>query len=60
MTTPAPGENRADRPRRVVLLAQNETGYDNLMKLNTCLYVDKHDGGAAGDAGRARGACRTG
>ncbi len=29
-------------PAPVVLLAQNETGYENLMKLNTCLYVDKN------------------
>ncbi|ARE39748.1 DNA polymerase III alpha subunit [Rhodovulum sp. P5] len=25
-----------------MLLAQNEAGYGNLMKLNSCLYVDKH------------------
>ncbi len=25
----------------IVLLAQNETGYLNLMKLNSCLYIDK-------------------
>ena len=39
----APGE----KPRAsaaVVLLAQNESGYLNLMKLNSCLYIDK--GGA--------------
>ena len=39
----APGE----KPRAaasVVLLAQNEAGYLNLMKLNSCLYIDK--GGA--------------
>ncbi len=28
-------------PAGVVLLAQNEAGYLNLMKLNSCLYVDK-------------------
>ncbi|MCH2164051.1 MAG: DNA polymerase III subunit alpha [Marinovum sp.] len=28
-------------PAGVVLLAQNEAGYENLMSLNTCLYVDK-------------------
>ncbi len=39
----APGE-RQKRPAPVVLLAQSETGYENLMKLNSCLYVDKHDG----------------
>ncbi|MBM1816301.1 DNA polymerase III subunit alpha [Pseudosulfitobacter pseudonitzschiae] len=35
-----------DRPRLpagLVLLAQNETGYENLMKLNSCLYL-KGDG----------------
>ena len=31
-------------PAPVVLLAQNEAGYKNLMKLNSCLYIDK--GGA--------------
>ncbi len=41
--TPAQGET-AKPPAPLVLLAQNETGYENLMKLNTCLYVDKHDG----------------
>ncbi|PIE08716.1 MAG: DNA polymerase III subunit alpha [Rhodobacterales bacterium] len=40
---PAPGET-AKPPAPLVLLAQNETGYENLMQLNTCLYVDKHDG----------------
>ena len=36
----APGEKpRATAP--VVLLAQNEAGYLNLMKLNSCLYIDK-------------------
>ncbi|WP_414898562.1 DNA polymerase III subunit alpha [Rhodovulum sp. YEN HP10] len=35
----APGEApRAPAP--VVLLAQNEAGYGNLMKLNSCLYLD--------------------
>ncbi|MEO6300290.1 MAG: DNA polymerase III subunit alpha, partial [Paracoccaceae bacterium] len=39
----APGEKpRATAP--VVLLAQNEAGYMNLMKLNSCLYID--NGGA--------------
>jgi DNA polymerase-3 subunit alpha len=36
----APGEEPKP-PAPVVLLAQNEAGYENLMKLNTCLYVDK-------------------
>jgi DNA polymerase-3 subunit alpha len=35
---------RPRAPAPVVLLAQNERGYENLMKLNSCLYVDK--GGA--------------
>ncbi len=35
-----PGERPKD-PAPVVLLAQSETGYEHLMKLNTCLYVDK-------------------
>ncbi|MEZ5887122.1 MAG: DNA polymerase III subunit alpha [Paracoccaceae bacterium] len=34
-----PGE-RPRPPAPVVLLAQNETGYQNLMKLNSCLYLD--------------------
>jgi DNA polymerase-3 subunit alpha len=37
---PAPGE-RAKDPAPVVLLAQSETGYENLMRLSSCLYVDK-------------------
>jgi len=28
-------------PAPMVFLAQNETGYENLMKLNSCLYLDK-------------------
>ena len=36
----APGE-KPRLPAPVVLLAQNETGYMNLMKLSSCLYVDK-------------------
>ena len=35
-----PGERPRD-PAAVVLLAQSETGYENLMKLNSCLYIDK-------------------
>ena len=35
-----PGE-REKAPAPIVLLAQNEQGYENLMKLNSCLYVDK-------------------
>ncbi len=37
---PQPGE-RAKEPAPLVLLAQTEKGYENLMKLNSCLYVDK-------------------
>ena len=36
----APGEKPRD-PAPVVLLAQNETGYGHLMKLNSCAYLDK-------------------
>ncbi|MCM2563651.1 DNA polymerase III subunit alpha [Lutimaribacter sp. EGI FJ00015] len=35
-----PGQ-RPKAPAPVVLLAQNETGYENLMRLSTCLYVGK-------------------
>ncbi|MGI3169129.1 DNA polymerase III subunit alpha [Pseudooceanicola sp. C21-150M6] len=35
-----PGE-KPKLPAPVVLLAQNETGYENLMRLNSCLYIDK-------------------
>jgi DNA polymerase-3 subunit alpha len=37
---PEPGEKQKD-PAPVVLLAQSETGYENLMRLSSCLYVDK-------------------
>ncbi|WP_342076800.1 DNA polymerase III subunit alpha [Yoonia sp. SS1-5] len=36
---PEPGR-RPDDPAPIVLLAQNETGYENLMKLNSCAYLD--------------------
>ncbi len=36
--TPAPGE-RPKPPAPLVLLAQTETGYEHLMKLNSCLYL---------------------
>jgi DNA polymerase-3 subunit alpha len=39
-----PGE-RPKPPAPVVLLAQNEAGYGNLMKLNSCLYL-RDDGSA--------------
>ncbi|ANP36060.1 DNA polymerase III subunit alpha [Phaeobacter gallaeciensis] len=35
-----PGE-RPKAPAPIVLLAQNEEGYEHLMKLSSCLYVDK-------------------
>ncbi|WP_299739687.1 DNA polymerase III subunit alpha [uncultured Roseobacter sp.] len=38
-----PGE-KPRAPAALVLLAQSEAGYENLMKLNSCLYIDK--GGA--------------
>ncbi|MEM9394358.1 MAG: DNA polymerase III subunit alpha [Pseudomonadota bacterium] len=36
----SPGEKPRE-PAALVLLAKSEAGYENLMKLNTCLYVDK-------------------
>ena len=36
--TPAPGE-KPKPPAPVVLLASTEAGYENLMKLNSCLYL---------------------
>ncbi|SHF01628.1 DNA polymerase III, alpha subunit [Ruegeria intermedia] len=38
--TAQPGD-KPTLPAPVVLLAQSETGYENLMKLSSCLYVDK-------------------
>lgn len=40
---PVPGE-KPKPAAAMVLLAQNQTGYENLLKLNTCLYIDKHEG----------------
>ena len=40
--TPQPGE-RPKPPAPLVLLAQSERGYENLMKLNSCLYL-REDG----------------
>ena len=37
----APGE-KLRLPAPIVLLAQTEAGYMNLMKLNSCLYIDSH------------------
>ena len=36
----SPGE-RSKPPAALVLLAQSELGYENLMKLNSCLYLEK-------------------
>ena len=44
--TVQPGE-KPRPPAPVVLLAQSELGYENLMKLNSCLYLDK--GGAVAE-----------
>ncbi|PTE17570.1 DNA polymerase III subunit alpha [Phaeovulum veldkampii] len=38
---PAPPGEKVRMPAPVVLLAQDEAGYMNLMKLNSCLYLDK-------------------
>jgi len=38
--TAQPGE-KPRTPAPLVLLAQSETGYENLMKLNSCLYIGK-------------------
>ncbi len=38
-TTTEPGK-RPENPAPIVLLAQNEAGYMNLMKLNSCAYLD--------------------
>ncbi len=38
-TTTEPGK-RPENPASIVLLAQNEAGYMNLMKLNSCAYLD--------------------
>ena len=37
----APGE-KLRLPAPIVLLAQTEAGYMNLLKLNSCLYIDAH------------------
>ena len=38
---PAQGE-KPRPPAPMVFLAQDERGYENLMKLNSCLYIDKN------------------
>ncbi|MBO9478568.1 DNA polymerase III subunit alpha [Shimia sp. R11_0] len=35
------GRTQAPKPAPIVLLSQTEQGYENLMKLSSCLYVDK-------------------
>ncbi|MEQ9694934.1 DNA polymerase III subunit alpha [Shimia sp. SDUM112013] len=35
------GRTQPPKPAPIVLLAQREQGYENLMKLTSCLYVDK-------------------
>ena len=40
---PVPLGGRKPPPAPIVLLAQSETGYENLLKLNSCLYL-KADG----------------
>ena len=37
---PAQAGDRPRLPAPIVLLAQNEAGYMNLLKLNSCLYLD--------------------
>ena len=37
---PAPAGEKPRPPAPLVLLAQNQAGYMNLMKLNSCLYLD--------------------
>ena len=44
VTMPNPdqsGRSQPPAPAPVVLLSQREEGYENLMKLSSCLYVDK-------------------
>jgi len=38
---PADPAGKPRAPAPLVLLAQSEAGYENLMKLNSCLYIDK-------------------
>ena len=40
---PAQVGEKTRAPAAMVFLAQNERGYENLMKLNSCLYLDNHD-----------------
>ncbi|WP_163846528.1 DNA polymerase III subunit alpha [Pseudooceanicola aestuarii] len=41
LTFAQPQGDRPEPPAPLVLLAQSERGYENLMKLNSCLYLDK-------------------
>jgi DNA polymerase-3 subunit alpha len=41
---PAARASAPKPPAPVVLLAQNEAGYENLMKLNSCLYLRQGGG----------------
>ena len=43
MHDPAEPGQRPRRPAPVVLLAQDEAGYENLMALNSCLYLARPD-----------------
>ncbi|CUH33574.1 DNA polymerase III subunit alpha [Jannaschia seosinensis] len=43
MCDPAPPGERPRDPAPIVLLAQDETGYENLMALNSCLYLVRPD-----------------
>jgi len=42
VTTTRPGE-KPPAPKSIVLLAQNEAGYMNLMKLNSCAFLEAGD-----------------
>ncbi|TFL20124.1 DNA polymerase III subunit alpha [Jannaschia formosa] len=43
MHDPAPPGERPRAPAPIVLLAQDEPGYENLMRLNSCLYLERPD-----------------
>ena len=52
-----PGE-KPRPPAPIVLLAQTEAGYMNLMKLNSCLYIGKSSVRPASVPGSGRGQAR--
>ena len=54
---PAHPGDRAPAPRPVVLLAQDEAGFRNLLKLSSANYLDCGAAAAARDDGGAGGAC---